>query len=191
MTLLAFIGLEFVSIELDDPYGDDPNDFDILGMAKVAFDDIFICIYDADGKERAMTLKKCLNEVEETFTMDDDDEDSANNSELFKSTTSHGSSNLLDNIEGNGDIHDSAGGDQNNINGRGQHSRDISEVGDSKSIFMQESKEQLSRRNFTYSARNSAPSTHTIPEHESDDHNPNQATRGPEPNETTRLIDFP
>jgi len=31
----GFIGLEFVSIELDDPFGDDPNDFDVLGLAKV------------------------------------------------------------------------------------------------------------------------------------------------------------
>ncbi len=175
--------MEFVSIELDDPYGDDPNDFDILGMAKVAFDDIFICIYDADGKERAMALKKCLDEIEETFdNIDDDDDDSANNSELLRSSTSQGSFRSVY----------SAGGDQNNVYGRGHHSRDISEVGDSNSIFMQESKEQLlSRRNFTYSIRSSAPSTHTIPEHESDNHNPNHATRGPEPNETTRLMDFP
>jgi len=46
----AFVGLEFVSIELDDPYGDDANDFDVLGLATVVFDDIFTCIIDIDGE---------------------------------------------------------------------------------------------------------------------------------------------
>jgi hypothetical protein len=54
----AFVGLEFVSIELDDPYGDDPNDLDILGLAKTVFEDIYICIYDCDGEESAKGLKK-------------------------------------------------------------------------------------------------------------------------------------
>jgi len=31
----GFVGLEYVSMELDDPFGDDPNDFDDLGMAEV------------------------------------------------------------------------------------------------------------------------------------------------------------
>mmetsp|Transcript_47348 Transcript_47348/g.71680 ORF Transcript_47348/g.71680 Transcript_47348/m.71680 type:complete len:134 (-) Transcript_47348:404-805(-) len=31
----GFLGLEFVAMELDDPFGDDPNDFDNLGMARV------------------------------------------------------------------------------------------------------------------------------------------------------------
>lgn len=54
----AFVGLEFVSIELDDPYGDDPNDLDILGLAKTVFEDIYICIYDCDGEESAKGLKR-------------------------------------------------------------------------------------------------------------------------------------
>jgi len=54
----AFVGLECVSIELDDPYGNDPNDFDVLGMANVVFQDIQICIYDADGKDAAEKLDK-------------------------------------------------------------------------------------------------------------------------------------
>jgi len=32
----GFVGLETVSIELDDPFGDDENDFDNLGMALVS-----------------------------------------------------------------------------------------------------------------------------------------------------------
>ena len=32
----GFMGLETVSIELDDPFGDDDNDFDNLGMAYVS-----------------------------------------------------------------------------------------------------------------------------------------------------------
>ena len=46
----GFVGLEFVSIELDDPYGDDPNDFDVMGLAKIVFDDIYVAVYDVDGK---------------------------------------------------------------------------------------------------------------------------------------------
>lgn len=54
----GFVGLEFVSIELDDPYGDDPNDFDVMGLAKIVFDDIYVAVYDVDGKDAATSLKK-------------------------------------------------------------------------------------------------------------------------------------
>ena len=53
----GFVGLEMVSIELDDPFGDDPNDFDVLGLAQVVFEDIYISIYDIDGKQAAHALK--------------------------------------------------------------------------------------------------------------------------------------
>lgn len=56
----GFVGLEYVSIELDDPFGDDANDFDIMGLAQVVFEDIYISIYDVDGKETATALKKGL-----------------------------------------------------------------------------------------------------------------------------------
>ncbi len=56
--MTAFIGLECVSVELDDPFGDDPNDFDVLGLIQVVFQDIYICIYDADGEESADKLRK-------------------------------------------------------------------------------------------------------------------------------------
>lgn len=35
LTTFAFIGVEMVCIELDDPFGDDPSDFDDLGMAQL------------------------------------------------------------------------------------------------------------------------------------------------------------
>ena len=35
LTTFGFIGLEYVCIELDDPFGNDPSDFDDLGMAQV------------------------------------------------------------------------------------------------------------------------------------------------------------
>jgi hypothetical protein len=34
------------------------NDFDVLGLANVVFQDIQICIYDVDGKEQAEKLDK-------------------------------------------------------------------------------------------------------------------------------------
>ena len=33
----GFVGLEYVAIELDDPYGDDDNDFDCWRMLNVSF----------------------------------------------------------------------------------------------------------------------------------------------------------
>ena len=54
----GFIGLEYVAIELDDPFGDDPNDFDVRGLAEVVFDDIYIAIHDIDGEEAADALRK-------------------------------------------------------------------------------------------------------------------------------------
>ena len=56
----GFVGLEFVSIELDDPFGDDPNDLDVYGLAQVVFEDIYIGIYDIDGKEAAGTLRSLI-----------------------------------------------------------------------------------------------------------------------------------
>ena len=38
----GFIGIELVSIELDDPFGDDPNDLDVMAMAQVCK---LVCAY--------------------------------------------------------------------------------------------------------------------------------------------------
>lgn len=48
---------EYVSMELDDPFGDDPNDFDDLGMAEIVFEDIYITLYKRDGMESAEKLR--------------------------------------------------------------------------------------------------------------------------------------
>ena len=56
----GFVGLEMVAIELDDPFGDDPNDYDTLGLGQVVFEDIYISIYDIDGKDAAYTLKASM-----------------------------------------------------------------------------------------------------------------------------------
>ena len=57
--MTAFVGLELVAIELDDPFGDDDNDFDVLGLATVTFKDIYIYIYDLHNSKlckRAISL---------------------------------------------------------------------------------------------------------------------------------------
>lgn len=51
-------GIEFVCLELDDPFGNDPNDFDDLGMAQLVFEDIYISIYKLDGTRAASQLRR-------------------------------------------------------------------------------------------------------------------------------------
>lgn len=53
----GFLGLEYVSIELDDPFGDDPNDFDNKGMSLLVYEDIYIAIYKMDGSKAAQQLR--------------------------------------------------------------------------------------------------------------------------------------
>lgn len=57
----GFIGLENVSIELDDPFGDDDNDFDNMGMMMTAFEDTFVTMHYVDGQEWMDKLKKMLS----------------------------------------------------------------------------------------------------------------------------------
>lgn len=59
----AFVGLELVAIELDDPFGDDPNDFDVAGLANVTFKDIYIFIYDLQGDTESKALLDFLREI--------------------------------------------------------------------------------------------------------------------------------
>lgn len=54
----GFVGLEFVAVEFDDPFGDDENDFDCLGLARVVFEDLYISIYDVDGQHAADALRR-------------------------------------------------------------------------------------------------------------------------------------
>jgi len=53
----GFLGLEYVSIELADPFGDDANDFDSSGLAQIVFEDIYIILHKFDGLESAETLR--------------------------------------------------------------------------------------------------------------------------------------
>lgn len=57
-TTFGFIGLMHVTMDLQDPFGDDPTDFDDLGMAKMVFEDIYITIYKADGEKSALALRR-------------------------------------------------------------------------------------------------------------------------------------
>jgi predicted membrane chloride channel (bestrophin family) len=54
----GFCGLEFVAIELTDPFGDDPSDFDDLGHAQMTFEDCYIAIYKLDGDQWAAALRR-------------------------------------------------------------------------------------------------------------------------------------
>ena len=53
----GFLGLECVIMELDDPFGDDPNDYDDLTMAQMVFEDIYTTICKVDGFEAAEVLR--------------------------------------------------------------------------------------------------------------------------------------
>lgn len=53
----GFMGLETVSMELDNPFGDDDNDFDNLEMAYISFEDTYLLIGSIDGPEYADRLR--------------------------------------------------------------------------------------------------------------------------------------
>jgi hypothetical protein len=53
----GFVGLEFVAMELSDPFGDDPSDFDDLGHAQLCFEDCYIATYKLDGEQWARSLR--------------------------------------------------------------------------------------------------------------------------------------
>lgn len=59
----GFLGLEYVSIELDDPFGQDDNDFDNLGMAQRVYEDIYMTLFDSDGQEAAESLREIMSDV--------------------------------------------------------------------------------------------------------------------------------
>lgn len=54
----AFMGLELVCIEMDDPFGNDANDLNVASLVEKVFKDITMCIEDVDGDENADLLKK-------------------------------------------------------------------------------------------------------------------------------------
>jgi len=57
MATFGFIGTEYVSVTLDDPFGRDSNDFDKEGMAELVYEDIYLTIYRTDGPEAAKALR--------------------------------------------------------------------------------------------------------------------------------------
>jgi hypothetical protein len=59
----GFLGLELVSIELDDPFGDDPNDLPVVGQAKDVCEDVYLAILDVDGLQAAKKLKTQMNKT--------------------------------------------------------------------------------------------------------------------------------
>lgn len=53
----GFIGLELVSIELDDPFGNDANDINVMALVNVVLDDILVCLEDIDGAHAVVSLR--------------------------------------------------------------------------------------------------------------------------------------
>lgn len=53
----GFIGLEVVSIELDDPFGNDANDINVMALVRVVLDDVLVCLEDLDGTYAASSLQ--------------------------------------------------------------------------------------------------------------------------------------
>jgi predicted membrane chloride channel (bestrophin family) len=58
----GFVGLDATSVELDDPFGEDANDFDVAAFAQYAVDDVIIMINEADGQEWADSLRNKMHQ---------------------------------------------------------------------------------------------------------------------------------
>lgn len=54
----GFIGVEYVCMALDDPFGDDTNDVDEHGMALLVYEDIYLALYRTDGPQAASALRE-------------------------------------------------------------------------------------------------------------------------------------
>ena len=52
----GFLGLEYVCVELDDPYGDDPNDF--CGMSSLFVYFMFYCVLFDTKKKECLTSER-------------------------------------------------------------------------------------------------------------------------------------
>lgn len=80
----GFMGLEVVAIELDNPFGDDPNDFNCLALAYTAFEDIYLFVRDCDGSEWADLLLDRMRETDKPTCYQQ-----ASTAHSISSTTSH------------------------------------------------------------------------------------------------------
>lgn len=58
------MGLEYVSIELDDPFGNDDNDFNNLQFAGQTFEDTYLTILAVDGPVWTDKLRLKLHDPE-------------------------------------------------------------------------------------------------------------------------------
>ena len=57
LVTFGFIGIEYVSLALDDPFSDDTNDIDEHGMALLVYEDVYLSIYRVDGANAASLLR--------------------------------------------------------------------------------------------------------------------------------------
>lgn len=53
----GFLGLEFVSIQMHDPFGQDDLDFNQEHLAKMLFEDVYVAIFGVDGEGAAVELR--------------------------------------------------------------------------------------------------------------------------------------
>lgn len=58
----GFVGLEIVAIELDNPFGEDDNDFDNAALAATAYEDTYMTILDVDGAEWVDRLRHKMHD---------------------------------------------------------------------------------------------------------------------------------
>eukprot|EP00545_Synedropsis_sp_CCMP1620_P004916 CAMPEP_0119006202 /NCGR_PEP_ID=MMETSP1176-20130426/2162_1 /TAXON_ID=265551 /ORGANISM="Synedropsis recta cf, Strain CCMP1620" /LENGTH=467 /DNA_ID=CAMNT_0006958091 /DNA_START=20 /DNA_END=1420 /DNA_ORIENTATION=+ len=58
----GFLGIEYVSIEMDDPFGDDASDIDHSGLAEMVYEDIYLAIVKADGQGDALKLRRQIRQ---------------------------------------------------------------------------------------------------------------------------------
>lgn len=58
LVTFGFIGVEYVSMALDDPFGDDTNDVDEHGMALEVYEDVYLALYRTDGPGAAWNLRE-------------------------------------------------------------------------------------------------------------------------------------
>ena len=57
LVTFGFIGIEYVSMALDDPFGDETNDVDEHGMALLVYEDVYMALYRSDGPDAASALR--------------------------------------------------------------------------------------------------------------------------------------
>jgi predicted membrane chloride channel (bestrophin family) len=85
----GFLGLEYVNMELDDPYGTDPNDFPGKRWAELVYEDIYITLYKTDGFDSAMALRNRITErIARGTALDNFNEDMHNSKANFFGTHS-------------------------------------------------------------------------------------------------------